>query len=465
MNGEYPPYDDYIPFWKHQQEAFDFAYDRRGTMLAMWMGTGKTRVACELLSEWGCQKVLVGCPVSVMGVWLRELRQWAPRYNPIVLDKGLVKQQTQWADTALKNAAGPHVFIQNYESLWRPPFGEWTLGQSWDCVIGDESHRFGGQPPMTHICKHMMRMNKVARRRLCLTGTPMCLNPLSVFGQCRFLEPKVFGYKWVPFKERYAIYGNTMIPQMITGWKNLDELQTKFGSMTYQAGREVLDLPEAKHQLLLFELEPKTRKVYQELDDWLVSEYDDGFVSVANALVKTLRLRQAVNGFLQLDDRDAVTPLHEGKYRVLRDLIEDVDEPIVVFCEFVPDLAMVRRATEKLKKRYGEISGRRTDLTEEATYPDNVDVLGVQYQAGGLGIDLTKARICVIVSPPWSLDKYDQALARVHRPGQTRGVQFYSIVAQNTIDVRVYKALQQKRDVIESVLRPLREKQSLSEVI
>jgi len=83
-------------------------------------------------------------------------------------------------------------------------------------------------------------------------------------------------------------------------------------------------------------------------------------------------------------------------------------------------------------------------------------VLAVQIRAGAEGVDLTRAAHCVFYSVSHSLGDYEQALARVHRPGQTRSVSYYHIVTRDTIDQSIYNALSRKASVIESVVSRLR---------
>jgi len=449
-----------MPRWRHQEAAYQFAKDREATMLAMWMGTGKSRVACDLLKYWKTQRVLVLCPVSVMAVWRREFCKWAPlEYLVKILDKGTTKRQAEIA-AKIYNEPEPIAVVQNYESAIMPAFRDFLLGRAWDAIVLDESHRVKAHN--TKVSRLAASLSQRGKRRLCLTGTPMPHSPLDVFGQCRFLDYRVFGRNWMPFLYSFAVRGNPMIPQQITGYRNLDVLQERFGRLAYQVDASVLELPEAQHHVRAFSLPAKALRVYNDLARDFIAALDDGeVVTAANVLVKTLRLRQVVSGFLQPDESDALQEIHDGKKKLLKDLLEDlIGEPVVVFCEFSQDLRIVREVAGGLGLTYGEVSGRQKDLTEHATMPEGIDVLGVQYQAGGVGVDFTRARYCVFYSPTYSLGNYDQAAARLHRPGQEKCVQFYHLVASGTIDEAVYKALDAKRDVIESVLGALRARQA-----
>lgn len=447
--------------WPHQEAAFQFAKDKPASMLAMAMGTGKSLVTVDLCKEWDAQRILILCPVSVMAVWRREFAKWGDgKFAVLVLDKGTVADKQHAAEGASKMCPGPLVVVLNYESAWRKPFGEWAEKQWWDVVILDESHRCKAHN--TAVSKFTMKLADRAKRRLCLTGTPMPHSPLDVFGQYRFLDWRLFGKRWTPFKHSYAVMGNPSVPQMITSYRNLDMLQERFGRIAYQVSADVLGLPPSVHHVRTFKLDGMAARIYRDLERDFCAELELGIVTAANALVKTLRLRQVVSGFVQPDETDHVEHLHSGKAELLADLLEDIGpkEPVVVFCEFQHDLKHVERVAVKLGRRYGEISGRtKCGLTKHGTMNPEVDVVGVQYQSGGVGIDLTRARYAVYYSPTYNLGNYDQSLARLARPGQKGTVHFYHLVAEGTVDEIVYKALEAKRNVVEGVLAALRARQ------
>lgn len=83
-------------------------------------------------------------------------------------------------------------------------------------------------------------------------------------------------------------------------------------------------------------------------------------------------------------------------------------------------------------------------------------MLAAQLQSGAEGVDLTRARYCVFYSLDYSLGRYDQALARVHRPGQKHPVTYIHIVATGTVDQLVRKALTARRNVVEDVMDEIR---------
>jgi SNF2 family DNA or RNA helicase len=141
---------------------------------------------------------------------------------------------------------------------------------------------------------------------------------------------------------------------------------------------------------------------------------------------------------------------------LLADVLEDIPEtePVVVFCRFIADLEAVHAAGNRLGRRVCELSGRRDDLV--AWQSGEAPILAVQYQAGSLGISLVRARYGIFYSLSWSLGEYQQARARLARPGQTRPVTFFHLIAVDTIDEVMLRALGGKAEVIQAVIDHLK---------
>jgi hypothetical protein len=107
----------------------------------------------------------------------------------------------------------------------------------------------------------------------------------------------------------------------------------------------------------------------------------------------------------------------------------------------------------RLGRTYAELSGEANDL---ATWQEgNATIIGVQIQSGGAGIDLSRSAYCFYFSLGFSLGDYEQSLARLRRPGQTRCVRYYHLVTQDTVDEQVYAALRERRSVVDAVLAKL----------
>ncbi|NLW75523.1 MAG: DEAD/DEAH box helicase, partial [Methanomicrobiales archaeon] len=336
---------------------------------------------------------------------------------------------------------------------WKSPFDSWILNfANFDLVVCDESHRI--KAAGSSVSKYLAKVADRVPYKLCLTGTPMPHGPMDLYGQYRFLDKGIFGISFTKFRARYAQMvplGMTGISKII-GYQNQDEMHDKFYSIAYRADRDVLELPDAIHNTREVELDPKTMKIYKNLEkdfySWIA---EDKEVTIRNALAKILRLQQVTSGHIPSDEGEILTVGTE-KAEALAELFEDIsaDEPIVVFCRFRHDLDMIIQTAQKIGRTVCELSGRCNQLAEwqEGKY----SVIAVQIQAGGVGVDLTRACYCVYYSVGHSLGDYEQSLARIHRPGQERTVFYYHLVASGTIDEKVYKSLHDKKDIVQAIL-------------
>jgi len=440
--------------WTHQQEAVAFAVQRKATMWHMGMGTGKSRCAIELAKRVKAKRVVILCPLSVCSAWSDQLLQFGPDFIDINLSKGSVRAKAKKAkDAATRAYAMGHPFVVtvNYESARNKPLAQWLEEQNFDLLVLDESHRI--KSPGGTTSRWVSRLARTCKRRVALTGTPMPHSPLDVYAQFRSLVPELFGWSFVRFRKLYAVMGGYQGRQ-VQGFQRMDEMQRKLAEWTYQADRSVLDLPDAIHDRRLVELTPKAMKLYEDLDRDFTASVLDGEITAANALVKLLRLQQLTSGRVTVE-RDTNTEqveIDDTKKAALTDLLHDLpqDEPVVVFGRFASDLKTAHEAAAATGRGSLELSGKRREL--EDWQAGRAQVLAVQIQAGGTGIDLTRARYCVYLSAGYSLGDYEQSLARVHRPGQSRTVFYYHIVATGTVDEKVYAALQQRKQVVETVL-------------
>jgi len=455
-----PSFTCAIPPWDHQKRAYWFARPLEGAMLAMDMGTGKSKVAVDLCLGRNHRSVLVSCPSNVMGVWAREFARHAgDRYTVQLLRRDLsVAKRLTLAQLHLSVAQAtgrPAVTVINHEAVWRDPIGKWIKSRErpFDCFIMDESHR--GKQHNGQLGNYISTLWQHVPYRLALTGTPFPHDQLDIFAQFRMLDPGVFGMSWTLFKEQYAVLGGYM-GQTVIGINDLEDFQRKFELLSYQVDADdVLDLPDCTETFRTFQLEPSLRKTYNELDKVFYAEVRQGEIIAPNSLVKLLRLQQLTSGYCKVkaDGTPFEADLGKDKINLLKDLLtNDLKPPVVVFCRFKEDLRRIDECAKELGFRYGEVSGARSDLTDHATMPEWVDVLGVQMQSGGLGIDLTRARIAVFYSVSYKLDDYEQCKRRLRRPGQSKNVHYIHLVCENSIDEVIYDALTNRRELIDVIL-------------
>lgn len=454
--------------WHHQLQAYYFiaslwggisnSSPRGGALLAYDMGTGKSRVAIQLIENFKLEKVLILCPKSVMEVWPDEFEKHGTDLGFISSSSsGSVKYRSSILADIITSRF-QFVAIVNYDAAWRGDMKKVILDTKWDLVILDEAHRIKSHA--SKISKFCAELANKVPARLAMTGTPLPHSPLDAFALYRFLDAGIFGLNYYKFRDEFAILGGFENKQVVA-FKNLDELHDRMYSITTRVTKEeCLDLPELIHERLTCRLQDKTQKIYTDIENDFYSEVSTGEVTVSNVLVKILRLQQITSGHITNDDGKMLW-IDDSKEKLLEEFLSNIslEEAIVVFCRFRNDLDAVHRVCERSHRISFELSGRKNQLKEWKQYVHQKkgyrfykSVLAVQIQSGGVGIDLTRACYAVYYSVGYSLSDYLQSVSRLHRHGQKRPVTCYHLVASGTIDEKVYKALKKREEIIDSVL-------------
>ena len=438
--------------WAHQEQAVEQSLrhlqDGGGAMLAMEMGTGKSRVALEIWDRLERPKTLIVAPLAVAeGVWPYQFEKWAKeKFLPNIHSR--VGWQVKMREAGIPHLSGHDVVITNYEKLARPKYQDAILGGEFQMVIMDESHR--AKAPAGKASRFLSRLSDRVSYRLALTGTPMAHTPLDIYAQYRALNKSIFGTSFSTFRARYAMMGGFQNRQII-GYFNEAELREKFRSIAFTVkASEVLSLPETIDSTVQFNLSHKAVKAYLQAERDLLVDLESGErLLITNVLAKLVRLQQITSGYLPTPD-GKVEHLDTGKRDALRDILTDNDDShIVIFCRFIEDLKNVHEVAGALGRDSFEVSGARSEVE---AWREGGGILAAQIQSGGLGIDLTLARTAIYYSVGFSLSGYLQSRARLHRPGQRRNVHYIHLHANGTIDGKVLDALQQRQGDVDAAM-------------
>jgi hypothetical protein len=281
-------------------------------------------------------------------------------------------------------------------------------------------------------------------------------SPLDIYAQYRFLDPSIFKTNFHRFKMRYAKILDLGDFKKIIGFQNLPELHRLFYTRAHRVVKsDVLDLPPVVHVKSFCTLDKRAMKIYAMLKTAFVAWLDETGeqITAANILTKLLRLSQLTGGYFQADGAKYGVFIDKAKIKLLEDLLLSLPEkePVVIFCRFRPEIEAIKKTGEALGRHCAELSGSMNQLQE--WQKGQYDVIVVQIRSGGVGVDLTRACYGFYFSTGYSLGDFDQSLARLDRPGQTRKVTYHHLLAENTIDIDIYQSLEKKRDVVESVLK------------
>jgi hypothetical protein len=470
--------------WAHQADALAFAAKRPGVVFDHGMGGGKTRTAIEVAIATGAQKILIVCPKSLVGMWPEQFRQWYASQletwaGRVMGARGPLKNASvpRRAEAGVKAYADalklqrPFVCVVNYDVIHLGQMAQFTWGTPWDLVIADEAHRI--KSPTGKAALQVARIAHKTRARggkyLGLTGTFMPHTEMDVWAQMRAVDSGArLGTNWHDFCREFGEPETFYKPGGKTGvryTKVRDAMRDRFGDLlaqvVHRVPQDVLDkalgLEEPVDTFRTCALSSATRVAYDAMENDLIAEIPDtGTAVAANAMVLTNKLAQLSGGFVKDPDGRLLNVCDPPeKAQLLAEVLDDIDPvmPVVVFARFKADLAAIGAVAAKLGRRYGELSGGRRDgVTVGGKLTPGVQVLGVQLQAGGVGIDLTASAVAVFYSLDFRLADYLQSRKRVHRPGQTQRVTYVHLLAEDTIDAAVFRSLRRREDAVTAAL-------------
>lgn len=480
------------PSWMHQRRAFQMGLQMEGFGLWADMGTGKSKVVVDLIDARRHRLVLIVGPKKAIRVWPRQFREYSqnPDIRVVTLggkgDRRTIPKRAEALLEATRDATPerPVVIVTNYQAFntvrhnpgyrseeetpgvtpYLPnPFVSAVMSTDWDLVVADEAHNIKG--PNTIISNIFARFPSFVPHRIGLSGTPESKGPLDAWGVYRFLDPGVFGMSYGRFRGRYAIM-DPMYPSRVRMYHDLEDFSRRMYSIAFRVTADVLDLPECQDIVVPVQLGIEAMRQHEAMKSDLIAHTEDGAAVADNVLTKLLRMQQITGGHLTVEGEDeerVISRIDFEKLDALQEILETAPnrpqvsplldprpEPVVVFCRFLAELDDVAGLTQSLGRRYREISGRRDDaLDEDGRMVEDVDVCGVQIDSGGTGIDLTRAHYGVYFSKGYNLVSYEQSRKRLDRPGQTRPVILYHLVAQGTVDTLVERAMTEKLNVIE----------------
>lgn len=444
--------------YRHQREAVMFACRRfgllassfcsQGVALLMEMGCGKTitsvAIAGVLYQQGRIKRVLVVCPLSIVGVWESEFDAFADYpYTLTILKGSSAKKREQ-----LKQLSGDglQVVVVNYESAWR--LEKELLAYNADLIIADEGHKL--KEARTAQSKGVHRLGDRARYKLLLTGTLITNREQDVFSQYRFLNPQIFGMSFYRFRNQYFDMGGYGNHTPIFRKHLTEDFLRRLHSIAFRVTKaECLDLPDTTEEIRTVCLEDDAMKLYRRIEKASYAELDESEVSTTNILTRLLRLSQITGGHIT-DDAGNVASVSDAKLDALSDILDAAmaeGRKLVVMARFVPELDDIQALLAKKKIGYAVVRGGVKDRDAEVRRfqtEDGCRVFVGQIAAAGLGITLTAASTMVFYSLDYSMSNFDQAKARIHRVGQKENCHYIYLACAGTVDRKVLRALRGK---------------------
>jgi SNF2 family DNA or RNA helicase len=439
--------------YKHQLSALKRAL-KRGYLAVLWEPRlGKTK----LIVDWACaewqrgnvRRVLIVCPLSVIGVWEEEFEAHAPipyQLHVLQLDDLLVP----WSEVKL------NICVVNYDRAWRRQ----KVLKRWhpDMVVADESHRL--KKPSARRSMYMRTWRK-AKYRSILTGTPTPKSYMDIYSQWVFLNWRRFGTDKNAFVAHFIRMGGYMGKQ-VKGYRNFKELRSRIRKdASIRKEEDVFDMPPELVQRVPVVLEPEAYAAYQRMEYELFLELKGGEISDAkNVAVKLMRLQQITGGWIKSDEGN-LHLISRAKLLSLRERLENLwndNERVVVFARFKPEVAAISRFGVHSRVDTYSLSGatRREDRDgrrRSFQTRSGPSLFVAQIQAGGLGIALHASHEVLFYSTTYSYDDYYQATRRIRGPHQKKTMRYQHLIVPNSIDTDVYENLRLKQNLVDSIMR------------
>ncbi len=358
--------------------------------------------------------------------------------------------------------------------------------------------------------KKIIEVFPYSKYRTILTGTMITNSPYDLWSMFEFLQHNYFNMNFYAFKARYgievrdthpgtgrmyhrkirpdeirsihkyagegknpetiaAILGcseSSVVyiinhPNLLAPYKRLDELKELIAPVSFIVRKEdCLDLPPKVYKVLTVTMNDQQKRVYKELKNQFITEYDDKTLTVENKLVLIGRLQQITGGFFPYEEngKGKIIPISDRNPKIeylKRDLEETGDESVIIWARFVGELKMLAMDLRKafpeknIELYYGGVQKEARSQIIEAFKRGEVDILIANARTAGVGLNLQYAHIQYFFSNSYSLEDRVQAEDRSHRIGQKHSVLYTDIIMKGTVDETVFEVLKTKKNLLD----------------
>ena len=384
------------------------------------------------------------------------------------------------------------ILLTNYEKSWAMEKEIKRFNPH--MLILDESQWV--KERTTQTAKSIYRMTRKCDYRLLLTGTPIVNGYEDLFMQYQIMDQNIFGSRYADFEDQYIVKGGYM-GYDIVGYQNEDELKEIIKDTSFRVRlRDCVDLPPISYRYITCELNKKAQKAYSELDKEMLTQleqtsseisrkelkricrergieygpresyslllmkaspYISNITSCELAITKIMRLQQISGGFITLDSGEVVC-ISKDKLQLAIDEVNKASRPVVIFCQYIPEIEMIHKELSKLKRNGKKLRVESFRDTKKRTriykqfQEGKIDVLVLQIQSGSVGLNLQRSNKLIFYSWSFSSEKYVQAISRIERAGQKNPMEVVHLIAEGTKDMEILEAIRVKRKIAKRAL-------------
>ena len=440
----------------YQDEAADFLYERDRAMILAPVGAGKTAITLTamqaMVQDGYASRFLVLAPKRVCtDVWPIEARKWAPMLHCRTAI-GTPRSRGEALDS------DAHIVAINYDNIgW---LAEQDLGH-FDAIVFDELTKL--KNPSGTRFKALHKIIDQFKIRWGLTGSFTSNGLEDVFGQCKIVDEKLLGRAKGAFLQQYFVCMNRDFGEWLPRPGALPLVMERIKPATYvlEPGEYKDKLPDCHVVELRCQLDD--RAPYEKMKRDFVVQFPTAEILAANAAAVTSKLQQMASGFVYASERVAsdvpgkfisskeAVWFSRHKFDRLDELLEENQHAnTLLVYQFQEEVAELRR-------RYPKLATLDDDRAIERWNAGQIELLAVHPKSAGHGLNLQHGGChMVFLSLPWSLELYEQVIGRLHRSGQVRDVWVYILLADKTVDEKIFAALHDKRAISDIAMEALK---------
>ncbi len=439
---------------EYQQYAIEYIETHPISAVLLDMGLGKTSITLTALQDllfdrFEAHKVLIIAPLRVArNTWPSELQKWDHLQD---LTVSVVVGNAEERKAALAKQAD--LYVINREMVL------WLVEQSgykfdFDTVVIDELSSFKNH--QSKRFKALMKVRPKVKRIIALTGTPSSNGLMDLWAEFRLLDMgERLGRYITQYRTKYFM-PDKRNAQIIFSYKPLpgaeEQIYGKISDITISMkAADFLPMPQRIESEYPVYLSEEEREKYDALKQEMVLQLPDEEITAANAASLSGKLSQLANGAIYTEEKNVIT-VHDRKLDALEDIIEAAaGKPILVAYWFQHDLQRITERLEALKISYARTSSPGSiELWNRGEF-----AVGLIHPASaGHGLNLQEGGSTLVwFGLTWSLELYQQTNARLWRQGQTASTAVIQhIVAKDTVDERILKALNEKNNTQEALI-------------
>lgn len=442
---EYNPYP-------YQQFAIDFILERRYSCLLLDMGMGKTVISLTAVERliydyFRVKRVLIIAPLKpAKETWLPEVEKWDHlRHLQTVSLMGnpaqRIKALSQKGDLFIINRENVTWLVDYYHSH--------KMKWDFDMVLIDELSSF--KSSKSRRFRALKKVRPAISFLVGLTGTPTPNGLLDLWPQMYLIDQgKSLGKTLTGYREKY-FRPDKRNQTTIFSWKLCQgaekEIYRKIKPVciSMKSG-DFLDLPE---RLMLYHKIPLSvegEKAYRQLERDTLLPFANGVIDAPTAGVLSGKLLQLAGGAVY-DEEGRANFFHQDKLLALDRLIEEANgQPVLIFYGF-------RHEKERIISRYQGVVDIKEETAVARWNRGEISILLAHPASAGHGLNLQGGgHLAIWYGLPTSLELYQQANKRLHRPGQTETVLIHHLLMENTYDIRVLEGILAPKEIRQNAL-------------